>query len=247
MLLALLEFDGIPIQLPLQVTDFPTLILHLRRLKMCHESDVDLLCKLLESLEQVDLRDAVKAYAAKMISTDVMRCRYQRSSPSHRHFIAFTFHTVSSLSLGAACEIKQFISDLLHIPRHCFTLVGSEEGSIGLAWQIPVEYLKHVQSSLAEYEDVKTSLTSSSYQFESIKLEIEDRSERIVAFTRPARGISDAHVGMTACCSAQDPCGQCCISSQEDAVSSTMDDPSPAIDSEYSTMYIYILTIIHVC
>ena len=236
-LLALLEIDGIPIQLPSQVTDFPTLILHLRRLKMCHESDVDLLCKLLDSLEHDDLRDAVKAYAAEMVSTDVMQCRYQRSSPSHRHFIAFTFHNVSSLSLGAACEIKGFMSELLHIPRHCFILVGSEEGSIGLAWQIPVKYRKHVQSSLTEDENVKISLTSSSYQFESIKLEIEDGSERVVAFTRPAGSISDACdiVRMTECNSAQDPCGQCCVSSQEDAVSSTVDDLSP-IDSEYSTM-----------
>ena len=95
-----------------------------------------------------------------------------------------------------------------------------------------------MQLSLTEDEDVKTSLTSSSYQFKSIKLEIEDRSERIVAFTRPAGGISDAHVGMTECNSAQDPCGQCYVSSQEDAVSSTVDDLS-SIDSEYYTMCIY--------
>jgi hypothetical protein len=233
-LLSLLEIDGIPIQLPSHVTDFPTLILHLRRLKMCHEYDVDLLCKLLEFLELVDLKDSVvKAYANKAASTDVIQCRYQRSTPSHRHFIAFTFHKVPSLSLGEACEIKHLISDILHIPRHCFTLVGSEEGSIGLAWQIPMEYRKHVQSSLREDESVRTGLTSSKYHFESIKLEVEGGSERVVAFTRPAGHISNTHiVGMTDAHAS--PCDQCCVSSQEDAISSTVDDLSPSIDSEYS-------------
>lgn len=239
-LLALLEIDAIPIQLPSHVTDFPTLILHLRRLKMCHESDVDLLCKLLETLEQVDLRERVKAYADRGASIDVMQHRYQRSRPSHRHFIAFTFHNVPSLSLGEASEIKHFISNLLHIPRHSFTLVGSEEGSIGLAWQIPMEYLKHVQSSLREDKDLKASLTSSEYHFELIKLEVEEGSERVVAFTKPADPISNVHVGTTACTSAQDSCGQYCVSSQEDAISSTVDDLSPSIDSEYLTYYVLI-------
>ena len=236
-LLTLLEIDAIPIQLPSHVMDFPTLILHLRCLKMCHESDVDLLCKLLETLELVDLRERVEAYARRGAAMDVMQHRYQRSRSSHRHFVAFTFHSVPSLSLGAACEIKHFISDLLHIPRHTFTLVGSEDGSIGLAWQIPVEYLKHVQSSLREDEDLKASLTSSKYHFESIMLEVEDGSERVVAFTKPADPIPTLRVGTTACTSAQDSCSQYCVASQEDAVSSTVDDLSPSIDSEYSDMY----------
>lgn len=232
-LLAQLELDAIPIQLPSDVMDFPSLILHLRRLKMCHESDVDLLCKLLETLEHVDLRDRVKAYVDRLASTDVMQHRYQQSRPSHQHFVAFTFHNVPSLSLGEAYEIKHFISDLLHIPQHTFTLVGSEEGSIGLAWQIPVQFLKHVQSSLSEDKDVRAFLISSEYHLVSIELEAKEGSEREVAFTVPADHFSKEHVGMTACAGTS-ACDPYYVSSQEDAVSSTVDEFSSSIDSELS-------------
>lgn len=247
-LLALLEHDAIPIQLPPDVTDFPSFCLHLRRLKMCHEADVDLLCKLLETLEQVDLLERVKAYVRRGAAVDVMQHRYQQSRPRHQHFIAFTFHNVPSLSLGQACEIKHFISDLLHIPRHTFTLVSSEQGSIGLAWQIPTKYLKHVQSSLREDEEMIALLTSSRYHFESIKLLIKEGSERIVAFTRPADPISNAHVPLFTCASGQASCGQCSVSSQEDIVSSTMDDPSPSIDSTHShRKYCVLCTVCPLC
>ena len=232
-ILALLELDAIPIQLPSHVQDFPSLILHLRHLKMCHESDVDLLCKLLETLEQVDLRDRVRDYAGRLASTDVMQHRYQLSRPSHQHFVAFTFHNVPSLSLGEAYEIKHFISNLLHIPRHTFTLVGSEEGSIGLAWQIPVQFLKHVQSSLSEDEDARASLISSKHHLMSIELEVKEGSGREVAFTVPAGHISNEHVGMTACAGTS-ACDPYCVSSQEDAVSSTVDEFSSSIDSKSS-------------
>ena len=247
-LLALLEGDAIPIQLPPDVTDFPSFCLHLRWLKMCHEADVDLLCKLLETLEQVDLLERVKAYVRRGAAVDVMQHRYQQSRPRHQHFIAFTFHNVPSLSLGQACEIKHFISDLLHIPRHTFTLVSSEQGSIGLAWQIPTKYLKHVQSSLGEDEEMIALLTSSRYHFESIKLLIKEGSERIVAFTRPADPISNAHVPSFTCASGQASCGQCSVSSQEDIVSSTMDDPSPSIDSTHShRKYCVLCTVCPLC
>ena len=230
-LLALLEGDAVPIQLPPHVKDLPALCLHLRHLNMCHEADTDLLCKLLETLELVDLRERVKSYADRVAATDVMQHRYQRSRPRHRHFVAFTFHSAPSLSLEQACEIKHFISDLLHIPRHTFTLVGSESGSIGLAWQIPVEYLKHVQSLLREDEEVRASLMSSKYQFVSIELEVKEGSERIVVFCEP---ISNTHLPASVCTNGQGSYGQCSISSQEDVVSSTMDDLSPSMDSARS-------------
>ena len=231
-LLALFENVAIPIQLPPHVKDFPTLCLHLRRSKMCHEADVDLLCVLLETLRQDDLKERVKAYALRGAATDVMQYRCQKTGPIPRHFLAFTFHSVPSLSLGQACEIKEFISDLLHISRHAFTLVGSEPGSIGLAWQIPVGYLKNVRSSLEEDEQLRASVISSKFLFESIQLQIEEGSERIDAFRRPTDPISNIHVGTTTCASVQESRGQSSISSQEDAVSSTMDDLSPSIDSE---------------
>ena len=217
-LLTLLENDAVPIQLPPSVSDFPSLCLHLRRLKMCHETDVDLLSMLFDTMQLQHLKQIVKDYANRLSTKDVMQQRYERQSGSIRgHFIAFTFHNTPTLTFAQACEIKHQISELLHIHRHTFTLVGYEPGSIGLAWQIPTVYLKNVRSTLEE-EHVRATLMSSKYQFELIELEVEETSEREVVFTRypSAEGMADVVQ-----CSPTE-------STLEEMISSTTDEPGPS-------------------
>ena len=224
-LATVLENDAIPIQLPSHVEDIPSLCLHLRKQRMCHETDVDLLCELLRFMQQDDLKESVKAYANRVASMDVMQHRYQQTGPSQGHFLAFTFHSTPSLSLGEVCEIKHYISDVLHVPRHAFTLVGSEPGSIGLVWQIPKEYQKHIQSSLEE-DDLRASLRSSKYCFESIQLQVEEGSDRFAVFTN-----QDSKEGTSAFAQGSSETELC--PSQEDAISSTtMDDPSASTDQD---------------
>ena len=187
--------DAIPIELPHDVRDFPTLCLHLRRLEMCHETDVDLLCHLLHSLRQDDLKELVKEYADRVSSTNVMQFQHQpQAGPTPRHFLAFTFHNTPALSLEDVYEIKHYISEILHLPRHSFSLTGAEPGSIVLAWQIPVKYLKHLRSSLEEDGEVRSSFMSGKYHLESIKLQLEAGSKREVVFVRSHDQASTAYM-----------------------------------------------------
>ena len=187
--------DAIPIELPHDVRDFPTLCLHLRQQKMCHETDVDLLCHLLHCLEQEDLKELVQEYADRVSSTNVMQFRHQpQDSPTPRHFLAFTFHNIPALSLEDVYEIKHHISEVLHLPRHSFSLTGAEPGSVVLAWQIPVEYLKHLRSSLEEDGEVRSFFMSGKYHLESIKLQVEAGSEREVVFVKSHDHASTAYM-----------------------------------------------------
>ena len=234
---ALLDNSAIPFELPVSVNDFPTLCLHLRRLNMCHEADVDLLCELLRTMQLEDLKQVVMDYVNRVSSVDVMQHRYQEAtSLTERHFLMFTFHNFPALSVGEACEIKHQMSDLLHIPRHTFSLVKAEPGSIGLAWQMPMQYLKHVRSSLEEDKGLRTSLVSSQYCFQSIKLLIKEGSDRIVMFSRST---SPASIDETKCRE------RSCVSksSQEDTISSTMDDPLQT-DSHSRKSLLYTLYIL---
>ena len=220
-LLAILENAAIPIQLPPNVTDFPTLCLHLRRLKLCHETDTDLLSELFNTMRIEHLKEIVGSYARRMSSEDVMQLRYQsQSRPSQRHFVAFTFHNVSRLSLGQAYEIKHHISELLNMPRHTFSLVGYEPGSIGLAWQVPLEYLKNMQSTIREDREIQVALASYKYPYELVELQVKAGSERLVIFSRSTVVEETAHME-------QSPTPR---SSQEDMISSTTDEVS---SSEY--------------
>lgn len=218
---ALLDNSAIQFDLPLSVKDFPSLCLHLRRLNMCHEADVDLLCELLHTMQLEDLKQVVIDYANRVSSADVMQHRFQEAtSLTKHHFLTFTFHNFPALSVGEACEIKHEISDLLNIPRHTFSLVRSEPGSIGLVWQMPTQYLKHVRSSFEEDKGVRDSLVSNHYCFQSIKLLIKEGSERVVVFLRSTvqASIDETKCGEKSCVSK---------SSQEDTISSTIDDLSP--------------------
>ena len=216
----LLKNNGISFELPSNVNDFPTLCLHLRKLNMCHEADVDLLCELLRTMQLEDLKQLVKDYADTMSSVDVMQHRFQQTSLTEHHFLTFTFHNIHALTVGDACEIKHQISELLHIPRHTFSVVRSEPGSIGLAWQIPTQYFKHVKLSLEEDEHLRASLASSKYCFESIKLLVKEGSERIVVFSKSTSKTSRDETKLRE----KSPESR---SSQEDVISSTMDDVSP--------------------
>jgi len=206
---AILANGGTPHLIPANIGDFPSLCLHLHRQRMCHEMDLDLLCKLLEELEFEDLKQRVHSYSREIMDTSPVQLQHFNMQPSQNCFLVFTCHGLHHMTLGQIYLVKDAISDLLHIPRHMFCFVNSQPGSTILVWQFPIEFLKHCQ---AEFEEpsIPSRLASSDLSFSSVKLHYSNSSEPQVVFTKtPSSGNArDSPV-------------------ERDCVSSTTDDLAP--------------------
>ena len=190
----LFENDDIPIDIPPEVTDFTSLCSYLYRRKLCHELDVDLLSKIFHCLRLDDLRQMVHDYASSLEMTDVMQYQNAHIRPSDSHFLMFTHHNRSHLTLGKVFEIKDYLSRLLQVPRHTFTLTTSQTGSIVLVWQFPLQCSKLCQSSFEE-ESVQSKLVSDAYLYiTAVKLQFPSNMEQQVIFHQPHESSSDTTV-----------------------------------------------------
>ena len=168
----LLQNENIPISLPAEeIRDFPSLCLCLRNCGICHETDVDLLCKLLLVIRLEDLHQIVKQYAEDIMGNNVLQIQPSVGDvrPTDTHFLMLTFHNVSSMNLAQAIFVKDHIANILQVPRHTFTLASSRIGSIVLVWRVPNTLLKQTQATFGEV-DVGSKLGLSDVS--SIKLEL---------------------------------------------------------------------------
>ena len=167
----LLQNENISISLPAEeIRDFPSLCLCLRNCGICHEMDVDLLCKLLLVIRLEDLHQIVKQYAEGIMGNNVLQSQPSVGDvrPTDTHFLMLTFHNVSSMNLAQAIFVKDHIANILQVPRHTFTLASSRIGSIVLVWRVPNMLLKRTRATFGEVEiSSKLGLTDVS----SIKLE----------------------------------------------------------------------------
>ena len=160
------------INIPACVDTIPSLLEFLRSQRMCHECDVDLLCKLLCELKQNDLHQEVKSYAQSFMHHDVLSLGKRYAQPHRGFFLTFTFHNCPSLTFGQACEVKDIISDLLGIGRHMFWLSSSEIGSVVLGWNFKTEISKHVCTTFKE-ASVQTQLLSNSHMHSVLRIQIQ--------------------------------------------------------------------------
>ena len=138
------------LQIPNAVSDFQTLVVSLHEQGLCHKLDTDLLCKVLHSIPAVELSKRLKEYSNSQSDVDILchDCFPQSVAPSSQHFIAFTHHTLPTMSLRHVLVMKDILSDCLNISRHLFTLKRADLGetaggeSVVLAWGFPMKHLE---------------------------------------------------------------------------------------------------------
>ncbi len=164
---------GITIQQE-EVRDFASLCLHIRQLGLCHESDIDLLCRLIYVLGLQELHSLALEYADHIMSNRALTCRHNSTS-TQTHHLLLTFHSNPDMTLGEAFEIKDMISGILSIHRHTFSLASTRPGSIVLVWKIATAFLKHTLSVFG-VDEIKTRLDSDP-TLSSIKLEYTEGSQ----------------------------------------------------------------------
>ena len=182
----LFQSSGIFLHIPPQVTDLPSLLEFLRSRRMCHEYDVDLLCKVLQDLQQNDLHQQVKSYAQGIMHCDVLGCQLANARPRPGHFLTFTVHNCPSLTFAQACEVKDVLRDILGIDRHIFWLSSSEVGSVVLVWSFLVEISKHVHATF-ENASIHGKLLSSDRMHHVVCVQTlcQDSVARQTVFTAP--------------------------------------------------------------
>ena len=187
----LFQSSGIFLHIPPQVTDLPSLLEFLRSRRMCHEYDVDLLCKVLQDLQQNDLHQQVKGYAQGIMHCDVLGCQLANARPRPGHFLTFTVHNCPSLTFAQACEVKDVLSDILGIDRHIFWLSSSEVGSVVLVWSFLVEISKHVHATF-ENASIHGKLLSSDRMHHVVCVQTlhQDSAVRQTVFTAPPEQIA---------------------------------------------------------
>ena len=165
--------------IPANIGDFPSLCVYLRYQGMCHEMDVDLLCKLLEELQLEDLKQSVHSYTRAIMDTNVVSPQCSPAQPSQNYFLAFTYHNLGHMTLGQVYRIKDAISDLLGIPPHMFTFVNSQPGSVVLVWQLPIRFTKHC---LIQFEEpaMKSRLAAMSLSVSLVKFHYPNSEPQVV-------------------------------------------------------------------
>lgn len=176
--------------LPITVTDFPSFVVFLHERGLCHEYDTDFLCKVLSLLPAEELRKRVVAYSNSLQGINVLQHSLRQSaSPSSDHFLAFTFHSLPSMTLGQALGVKDFLAAYLGVPRCSFSLKRAGKGSVVLIWQFPTNALK--QLSMCCGEDKLRSILDSEEKVEVAKIEkvvlefqVHDEVEEKVVFSR---------------------------------------------------------------
>ena len=173
--------------IPANIGDFPSLCMYLHHQGMCHEMDVDLLCKLLEELRLEDLKQTVHEYAEAIMDTNVVQHQHPPVQPSQNYFLAFTYHNLDHMTVGQVYRIKDAMSDLLGIPPHMFTLVYSQPGSVILVWQFPITFSKHC---LVQFEEpaVKSRLAARDLSVLLVKFHYPNSSEPQIVFENADNG-----------------------------------------------------------
>ena len=147
-LLSIMEERCISLVIPDGITTVPSLLQFLRVQQMCHEYDVDLLCEILDRLQQPDLNQEVLTYSQTIMQHDILHCSLTHTAPTPHHFLAFTVHNCPSLTYAQACEVKRVLSNLLDVDRHTFWLSSSESGSVVLGWNFREEQAKYILAKL---------------------------------------------------------------------------------------------------
>ena len=167
--------------IPANVGDFPSLCMYLHNQGMCHEMDVDLLCKLLEELRLEDLKRSVHDYAEAIMDANVVQLQHPPAQSSQNYFLAFTYHNLDHMTVGQVYRIKDAMSDLLGIPPHMFTLVSSQPGSVILVWQLPIRFSKHC---LVQFEEpaAKSKLAGRDLSVSWVKFHYPNSSEPQIVF-----------------------------------------------------------------
>ena len=171
------------------------LFIHLRNQKMCHENDIDLLYELFKTMQKEELKEEVTTYANKVALKDVRQHLHQQTLPLELNFLMITFHDTPALTLGKAFKIKHYMSNLLNIQKHVFTLVGCQSGCVGLIWHVPKSFLSHTQSKFQE-STVKSSLITSEHLFSSIELKLGKESVATLVFSKSSHK-SDCDDGLS--------------------------------------------------
>ena len=164
---------GITIQQE-EVRDFGSLCVHIRQLGLCHESDIDLLCRLLHVLGLQELHSLALEYADHIMSNQALTCQYNSTS-TQTHHLLLTLHSNPDMTLGEAFVVKDMIAGVLSIQRHTFSLASTRHGSIVLVWKIPAAFLKQ-SLSVFGVDEIRTRLDSDP-TLSSIKLEYMERSQ----------------------------------------------------------------------
>ena len=172
--------NAIPILIPTQVKDISLLCTHLRKIKMCLESDVDLLSEIFKTMKQDKIEEMLTAYANEIAALDVVKHLPRQSDPTEQCFLMITVHDDSALTLGDAFDVKCSLSSMLHIQRYVFTLIGSESGPIGLIWQVPNNLLEQIKSNFIGVEDIRTKLMLEHHHVSSIKLKTQNSGSTVI-------------------------------------------------------------------
>ena len=182
--------DGnMTLQLPPNVTDFASLMVFLHNRGLCHEYDTDFLCEMLGLIPAPELREEVVAYTNSLGSINVLQCSNMHWSvlPSSDHFVAFTFHALTSMTLKQALGVKDFLAFYLGIPRYSFILRRAEEGSVVLVWQFRGKFLEHFYEKcdgeklriiLDREEKVETK------NIEKVEVQVNGEGERKIVLNR---------------------------------------------------------------
>lgn len=149
--------DGIPLEVPAIISDFPSLVVFLRERGLCHEFDTDLMCKILASISAADLKDQLRTFSNSLNGVDVLQLNLScNETCSPDYFLAFTFHSTTGMTLGQVLGIKYFLAHFLGIPRHSFSLKRANTGSLVLVWQFPAKIHKPF---IMAFEDEKQRTT----------------------------------------------------------------------------------------
>lgn len=181
------------LQLPPNVTDFASLMVFLHNRGLSHEYDTDFLCEILKLVPAPELREEVVAYSNSLGDINVLQCNNMHWSvlPSSDHFVAFTFHTLPSMTLGQALGVKDFLAFYLGIPRYSFSLRRAEEGSVVLAWQFCVKFLEHFYKK-CDGEKLQTILDGEEKaemkNIQKVEVQVDSKGERMVVLNR-AQGL----------------------------------------------------------
>ena len=180
----LFQSSGIFLHIPPQVMDLPSLFEFLRSRRMCHECDVDLLCKVLQDLQQNDLHQQVTSYAQSIMHYGVLSCQLVNAQAQPGHFLTFTIHNCPSLTFAQACEVKDVLSDILHIDKHTFCLSTSEMGSVVLVWCFRGEISKYVHATLEDVS-IRSKLLSNDCMHHVVCIQTlhQDSAVRQTVFT----------------------------------------------------------------
>lgn len=183
-----------PLEVPASINSFPSLVLFLRERGLCHEFDTDLLCKLLKEVvcPAPYLKDSMKTYSDNLSDRHVLHLDFPcDESHSPEHFLAFTFHSLSTnMTLWHVYGMKDIFSYYLRIHRHSFSLRKANEncGSAVLVWQFPAKFYEHFITIMFGNDELRDAMC---YHNNLAKVEVRREDEARIEMCRQKRKLSD--------------------------------------------------------